>query len=77
MPAATGYRPQPASDLYVAAGDTGDWAYETRGVFAFTTELEGTTFYPGAAMIDKAVPKNLKAALYMLSVTEDPYRLAK
>jgi carboxypeptidase T len=73
----TGYRPQPASDLYVAAGDTGDWAYETHGVFAFTTELEGTTFYPGAAMIGKAVPKNLKAALYLLSVTDDPYKLAK
>lgn len=77
MAAATGYRAQPASELYVAAGDTGDWAYETRGVFAFTTELEGTTFYPGAAMIGKAVPKNLKAALYLLSVTDDPYRLAK
>ncbi|OGR71125.1 MAG: hypothetical protein A2179_07770 [Elusimicrobia bacterium GWC2_63_65] len=77
MAAVTGYRPQPASDLYVAAGDTGDWAYETRGVFAFTTELEGTTFYPGAAMIGKAVPKNLKAALYLLSVTDDPYKLAR
>ncbi|MBI5743925.1 MAG: zinc carboxypeptidase [Elusimicrobia bacterium] len=72
----TGYKPQKASDLYVAAGDTGDWAYEARGVFAFTTELEGTSFYPGAAMITTAVGKNVKAALYMLSVTADPYGLA-
>ncbi|MCM2266590.1 MAG: M14 family metallopeptidase [Elusimicrobiales bacterium] len=77
MAAATGYRPQQASDLYVATGDTMDWAYEKRGVFAFTTELEGTTFYPGAAMIGKAVPRNVKAAMYMLSVTEDPYKLAQ
>lgn len=72
----TGYKPQQASDLYVATGDTMDWAYSAKGIFSFTTELEGTTFYPGAAMIGKAVPKNIKAALYLLSVTDDPYRLA-
>lgn len=76
MGALTGYRPQQASDLYTATGDTMDWAYSARGVFSFTTELEGTTFYPGAAMIGKAVPRNIKAALYMLSVTDDPYRTA-
>ncbi|MHB0996855.1 MAG: M14 family zinc carboxypeptidase, partial [Elusimicrobiales bacterium] len=76
MGALTGYRPQQASDLYVATGDTMDWAYSSKGIFSFTTELEGTTFYPGAAMIGKAVPGNIKAALYMLNVTADPYRLA-
>jgi len=71
----TGYTPEQSSDLYIATGDTTDWAYATAGIFAFTTELEGTTFYPGAAMINKAVPSNVKAALYMLSVTDNPYKL--
>jgi carboxypeptidase T len=75
MGALTSYRPQRASDLYVAAGDTGDWAYAARGVFAFTAELDGNTFYPGAAMIEKAAAKNIKAALYLLGVSDDPYKL--
>lgn len=77
MAALTAYRPQRASDLYVAAGDTGDWAYAARGVFAFTAELDGSTFYPGAAMIEKASAKNIKAALYLLGVSDDPYKLAR
>ncbi|OGR44624.1 MAG: hypothetical protein A2X35_04770 [Elusimicrobia bacterium GWA2_61_42] len=75
MTAFTGYRAQQSSDLYTATGDTTDWAYAARGIFAFTTELEGTTFYPGAAMIDKAVARNVKAAVYLLGVTGDPYKL--
>lgn len=77
MGALTSYKPQRASDLYVAAGDTGDWAYAARGVFAFTAELDGNTFYPGAAMIERAAAKNIKAALYLLGVSDDPYRLAR
>ncbi|PKM96729.1 MAG: carboxypeptidase [Elusimicrobia bacterium HGW-Elusimicrobia-3] len=77
MGALTAYRPQRASDLYVAAGDTGDWAYSARGIFAFTAELDGSTFYPGAAMIERASAKNIKAALYLLGVSDDPYKLAR
>jgi carboxypeptidase T len=73
----TGYKPQQSSDLYVATGDTTDWAYTTAGIFAFTTELEGNSFYPGAAIIGKAVAANVKAAVYMLSVTDDPYKLLR
>ncbi len=77
MVAFTGYTPEQSSDLYVATGDTTDWAYSTAGIFAFTTELEGTTFYPGAAIVDRAVSRNIKAAVYMLGVTDDPYKLAR
>ncbi|MEI7529002.1 MAG: M14 family metallopeptidase [Elusimicrobiota bacterium] len=77
MASFTGYKPEQSSDLYVATGDTTDWAYATAGVFAFTTELEGGTFYPGAAAIAKAVTNNVKAAVYMLGVTGDPYELAR
>ena len=73
----TGYKPQQSSDLYVATGDTTDWAYATAGIFAFTTELEGNSFYPGAAIIQKAVANNVKAAIYMLSVADNPYKLLR
>ncbi|MFH1618938.1 MAG: M14 family zinc carboxypeptidase, partial [bacterium] len=73
----TGYRQQQSSDMYVATGDTCDWAYDTAGIFAFTTELEGRGFYPGAAIIERTVTNNVKAALYMLSVTDDPYKVLK
>ncbi|PIU19767.1 MAG: carboxypeptidase [Elusimicrobia bacterium CG08_land_8_20_14_0_20_59_10] len=73
----TGYRPQRASDLYVATGETGDWLYSNYGIFGFTTELEGRSFYPGADIIDRAVAGNIKAALYMLSVADDPYKVLR
>ncbi len=77
MASFTGYTPERSSDLYVAAGDTTDWAYAARGVFAFTTELEGATFYPGAAAIERASARNIKAALYLLGATADPYAAAR
>ncbi|HBE89510.1 MAG TPA: carboxypeptidase [Elusimicrobia bacterium] len=78
----TGYVPQQSSDLYVATGDTTDWAYMARNIFAFTFELTpkrwgGGGFYPGAGVIEKVVADNIKAAMYMLSVTDDPYKLAR
>ncbi len=75
MAALTGYTPELSSDLYVATGDTCDWAYATSGIFAFTTELEGGSFYPGSGIIAGSVRKNVKAAVYMLSVSGDPYRV--
>ena len=73
----TGYSPEQASDMYVSTGDTCDWAYEIGRIFAFTTELEGDSFYPGAGIIDHAVNSNIKAALYMLSVADNPYKVAE
>ncbi len=70
----TGYDPKQSSDLYAASGDTCDWAYEKAGIFAFTTELEGSSFYPGAAIIKGAVDRNIKAAVYLLSMTDNPYK---
>lgn len=76
MASFTGYTPEQSSDLYVATGDTTDWAYANHGIFSFTTELEGRSFYPGASIIQRAAANNVKAALYMLSVTDNPYKLA-
>lgn len=70
----TGYTAQQSSDLYAASGDTCDWAYDKAGIFAFTTELEGNSFYPGASIIKTTVEKNIKAAVYLLSMTDNPYK---
>jgi carboxypeptidase T len=74
------YKPQQSSDLYIASGDTTDWAYGEHGIFAFTFELSPANtggpggFYPGAGMIDKAFQDNLKPCLYLLELTDNPHR---
>lgn len=73
------YKPQQASDLYIASGDTTDWAYGEHGIFAFTFELTPTSifdggFYPGQKVIDPTFADNLKPVLYMIELADDPYR---
>ncbi|MEF3279582.1 MAG: zinc carboxypeptidase [Elusimicrobiota bacterium] len=74
MASLLGYEYQQSSDLYIASGDMADWAYDKLKVLAWTIELEGNSFYPGSAIIDKAFEKNKKACLYLLSITENPYQ---
>ncbi|HVK61014.1 MAG TPA: M14 family metallopeptidase [Bdellovibrionales bacterium] len=74
-----GYSPQKSSDLYVASGDTTDWAYGERGIFAFTFELDPVDmwdggFYPGQAIIPSVLKKNLKPFMYMMDLSDNPYR---
>ncbi|OGR75419.1 MAG: hypothetical protein A2X32_12935 [Elusimicrobia bacterium GWC2_64_44] len=71
----TNYAPTKSSDMYVATGDSADWVYAATGALAFTFELEGRGFYPGAAIVKGAVERNIKAAVYLLSVTDDPYKV--
>ncbi len=70
----TGYLSHKSSEMYIATGDSCDWAYASGGIFAFTFELDGRGFYPGAAIITSTVNKNIKAAVYLLSVTDNPYK---
>jgi carboxypeptidase T len=35
-----GYKPQQASDLYIASGDTTDWSYGVHKIISFTFELD-------------------------------------
>jgi carboxypeptidase T len=74
------YTPEQASELYIASGDTTEWAYGAHGIFAFTFELSPSDmmdggFYPGAGVIDKVFADNLKPCLYMLEAAVDPYRV--
>ncbi len=75
-----GYTPEQSSDLYIASGDTTDWAYGEHGIFAFTFELSPSSmweggFYPGAGVIDRVFNANIRPCLYMIDVADDPYRV--
>jgi carboxypeptidase T len=78
----TGYRAMQSSELYVATGDTCDWAWAERGLFAFTFELTPKSmwnggFYPGAAAIATTVQANWRPALYLIGLADDPRRAAR
>lgn len=73
------YTPEQASELYIASGDTTDWAYGELGIFAFTFELSpnsvlGGGFYPGAKVLDKVFQSNLQPCLYLINMAADPYQ---
>ncbi len=76
------YTPEQSSELYIASGDTTDWAYGTHGIFAFTFELSpsqnegfgGMGFYPGAKILDRVFQDNLKPCLYLLDAADNPYK---
>lgn len=74
------YTPQQSAELYLASGDTTDWAYGEHGIFAFTFELSpkdmwgGGGFYPGAGVLDKVFEDNIKPAIYLIELSDNPYR---
>ncbi len=74
------YKPQQSSDLYIASGDTTDWAYGEHGIFAFTFELSPTSmwdggFYPSPARIEPVFEANLKPLMYLLEFSDNPRRV--
>jgi carboxypeptidase T len=73
------YTPQQSSDLYIASGDTTDWAYGQEGLVSFTFELDPKSlfsggFYPGQGLIPTVFQKNLPAFLYLIEHADNPYR---
>lgn len=82
LAAMTGYRPMQSSELYVATGDAADWAWAEHKVFSLTFELTPKSmwdggFYPGAAAIARTFAANLRPALYLIALADDPYRAAE
>jgi carboxypeptidase T len=74
------YTPEQASDLYIASGDTTDWAYGEHRIFAFTFELSpnsmmGGGFYPNPSVIEPTFASNLKPMLYMMEYADNPGRV--
>lgn len=77
----TGYTPEQSSALYPSSGDTCDWSWEAHRIFSFTFELTPKSmrdggFYPGAAAIQSTFQANLRPALYLIDLADDPYRAA-
>ena len=78
----TGYTPEQSSDLYIATGDACDWAWGARGIYAFTFELTPKSmwaggFYPGANAVAATFQKNIRPALYLIDLADDPLRAPK
>jgi carboxypeptidase T len=74
------YTPQQSSDLYIASGDTTDWAYGERGVFAFTIELTPASmwdggFYPEPTTIQPTFEANIRPFLYLIEYADNPKRV--
>jgi carboxypeptidase T len=72
-----GYKAGLSAELYVATGDTCDWAYDKHGIFCFTFELSpgrwgGGGFYPGN-IIDRVTKENIKPSLYLIEKAGNPY----
>ncbi len=70
-----GYRPMKSGDLYLASGDTCDWAYGEHGIFAFTFELDPQSqweggFYLEASAIEGIFQKNIEPALYLIEAAK-------
>ncbi len=77
----TGYTPEQSSALYIATGDTCDWAWGKKGIFSFTFELTPKSmwnggFYPGANAIQTTFQANIRPALYLIDLADDPRRAA-
>jgi carboxypeptidase T len=76
-----GYQPMQASNLYIASGDTMDWAWGVQKIFSFTFEMDPASsmgaggFYPGSKVIDPVTQKNIPACLYLLEYADNPYRV--
>jgi carboxypeptidase T len=76
MAATNDYTPQQASALYLTAGDTVDWLYGERGIFAFTFEMYPVSsdpgFYPTADSIPRETGRNLPAVTYLTGMADHP-----
>lgn len=77
MASMTGYTPEQSSDLYIASGDTTDWAWGAKRIYSFTFELTPKSmwdggFYPGAAAVASTFQNNIRPALYLIGMADNP-----
>jgi hypothetical protein len=63
--------------LYRTDGNTKDWVYGELGAAAFTTELEGETFFPAYGELDGVWNNNRGMLVYMAKIARAPYLLAR
>lgn len=72
--AMSGYKPEPAADLYIASGITDDYAYGQLKMLAFTSEIGswGDGFDPPYSKVAQFWKENLPNALYLIKLAGDP-----
>ena len=74
------YTPMQASNLYAVSGELCDWAYDAHKLFAFTFEMDPSSFvndgfYPGQGQLPAIFEKNFPAIMYMIEVADNPYKV--
>ncbi len=79
MASTNGYKPEQASDLYIADGAIDDWAWAEQGIFDYTFEMYPTSslnggFYPPASVITRETTRNREAVLRLMEYADCPYR---
>lgn len=69
----SGYKPQQASQLYVASGITDDWTYGKLKMLSFTTEIGSWDdgFDPPYSKMDQFWKENLPNALYLIKLASE------
>ena len=60
------YSPMPSYQLYPVSGSSDDWAYGSKGIFAYTIEM-ATEFIPPASEVPGIIQNNLSAAKLLLN----------
>jgi hypothetical protein len=78
MAAELEFTPSQSSGLYPTTGDTTDWAYGVRGIFAFTFELSPSQlnplgFYPSPSMIEPQSLAAFEAIKILIGFARDPH----
>ena len=79
MAGMNGYVAKQAYDLYPTNGDSDDWLYGERGIFALTFEMYPAGPYPGFYPPDSIIPaetaRNRGAVSYLVAVADSPRKI--
>lgn len=68
------YTPEQSSDLYITDGTIDDWLWGNQGIFSYTFEMYGNTFYPPDEIIPRETSRNRTAVLTLMGYADCPYR---
>jgi hypothetical protein len=68
------YTPEQSSDLYITDGSSDDWTWGTQGIFSYTFELGGGSFYPAPSQIEALTQINRDPLLILAEYADCPYR---
>ncbi|MCL5960155.1 MAG: M14 family metallopeptidase [Chloroflexi bacterium] len=71
------YTPEQGSALYLTSGNILDWAFQTKGTLAFTTEMGSYEdwFDPPYYRVNAFWSENEPPAMYLLNIADNPNRI--